>query len=155
MHEKANKDAGFVAVEMVRRVERAKGFEPSTLTLATDGILFDTSGLRLGKLKATSELPQGKSYSQSGGMDSLCPSLSCNLTGCMHKVTVKIRVKMSPELEKEAGHLNAQERRELGLKLMSEAHQLLFSARIMEIDARPKGPPRRLPYVPPIKLPKN
>lgn len=56
----------------------------------------------------------------------------------MTKVIVRIRVKMEPELEEEAGALTASQRRIMAQKLERWVHQLRVSAKILDRDALPR-----------------
>lgn len=67
---------------------------------------------------------------------------------------IKCRVKVSAELEVEVSNMGARARREMAKKLRNWAHQLEFSAVILEVDAMPKPLPK-IKWLPPHKLKRN
>lgn len=74
----------------------------------------------------------------------------------MHnQVTIRIRVRMEPDLEEIAGHMRPHQRRQLARKFFRYAKQLYVSADIIERDQQPKPPPVRVPFCPENKLKGN
>jgi hypothetical protein len=67
----------------------------------------------------------------------------------------KLRVRLSFDLEATCGHMGPSERRTLARELRNKAHQLEFSAMIIEMDNRPKPLPDRLPFATPHKAIRN
>ena len=66
----------------------------------------------------------------------------------------RCRVKCAPEIESEVCEMGPGERRQLALKFRRLAHQLEFSAMILEMDAA-KVPKPRLKWLPTGKLKLN
>lgn len=66
---------------------------------------------------------------------------------------VVLRVRMEPELEEIAGHLDPRERYEMAQKLARWVRQLAVSARVLA--GPPAAGPRRLPRLQPSVLGRN
>ena len=64
------------------------------------------------------------------------------------------KIRLEPELEERASLWTPTKRRAMAKKLERWAHQLEFSALILEAEAAPKPPPR-LKVLPPRKLALN
>lgn len=62
---------------------------------------------------------------------------------------------MVAELEAEFGDCGPKQRREAAARFKKYAHQLEFSAMILEVDTRPRTPAQKLKYFPPHKLKRN